>query len=124
MAQSFASCRFDFRIDSKNGLVPSFPRYSPLTRASNRSGKAFTCGICKAEFEMRSRLNDHKKTVHELRLDLKPIRIAPNLPRESDAARNASPAGENTSNTSPASASTKEEDPTKNYNRYQLFKFF
>ena len=54
----FDACRFDFRLDSKNGLMPSKRR-----RTEKRDGQCYTlfkCKICGSLFDSRSALLDHK----------------------------------------------------------------
>ncbi len=64
-SMEFDDCRFDFRIDHKNGLTPSKRRRSER-RALNYN-TFFKCKICGCLFDSRPALLDHKATHNDFR---------------------------------------------------------
>lgn len=62
----FDACRFDFRLDSKNGLMPSKRKKTERIQPSNYS-TLFKCKICGTLFSCRTSLLEHKLTHTEYR---------------------------------------------------------
>lgn len=62
----FDACRFDFRLDAKNGLMPSKRRKTERIQPSNYS-TLFKCKICGTLFTCRMLLLEHKLTHSEYR---------------------------------------------------------
>lgn len=62
----FDACRFDFRLDSKNGLMPSKRKKTERIQPSNYS-TLFKCKLCGTLFSCRTSLLEHKLTHAEYR---------------------------------------------------------
>jgi predicted RNA-binding Zn-ribbon protein involved in translation (DUF1610 family) len=70
----FDSCRFDFRLDSKNGLTPSKRKRSE--RRGTCYNTLFKCKVCGSLFDNRASLLEHKLVHNEYKCPICGVKVA------------------------------------------------